>query len=671
MAVVDMAKIRLVGLSYQREEILDSLHKTGAVELRVPKERENALKLNCEEGKEMIARKYERAKSVIEFFLEQIEKSKGKDYYPQGIAEILAGFTVNYFDFKSITKKEKELFYVIDKLEEYEKESYLKHSERVKLNNLKLQLLPYQDLTETFSSFKDTRSTKVGLGLIKQENLPLLKEFLKDYPLVCLQEHNSKPNTIISFVCFDNQWEEVINKATELGFSKCAFDFDKTASQKIAEIDYEIYEIIKESEDITRLTCKESIYLKNLKILTDYYKFQLEKISHEENFQCTTSTFTLEGFVPKDQCEIVKQAVESATNAVFVEFLPVTKEDDPPTLTKNNRVIRQAEFITDMYSTPNYSEVDPSRIVFIFFMLFMGLIMADIGYGLLMIVVGLVLSSKIKVDNGSKRLWNIITIGGIFAIVFGVLFNSFFGFEILPFRVLPNPVPTPETGIDGLMTILLGCLALGVIQLAVGYLYKAINCFKQGQIIDGLLDGLLWVLFFIGFIFATFNFLIGYLMPNALEYMDQGLKNFFDTMQMPGIIILVGAVVLAALTAGRNEKGFGKFSKGFGAVYGLINIMSDILSYARLFGLMLSGMIIASTFNDMGLGIMAGGGFGYLLGGLVFAIGHIFNIAMGVLGAYIHDSRLQYIEFFSKFYTGEGNKFTPLGSQFDYIYLTK
>ena len=118
------------------------------------------------------------------------------------------------------------------------------------------------------------------------------------------------------------------------------------------------------------------------------------------------------------------------------------------------------------------------------------------------------------------------------------------------------------------------------------------------------------------------------------------------------------------------EKFLGKFTKGFGALYGVINLLSDVLSYARLFGLMLSGMIVATTFNDMGLGLMTGG-LGYVFGPLVIVVGHVFNIAMGVLGAYIHDSRLQYIEFFSKFYTGEGEKFTPLGSDLEYIYLTK
>ena len=153
--------------------------------------------------------------------------------------------------------------------------------------------------------------------------------------------------------------------------------------------------------------------------------------------------------------------------------------------------------------------------------------------------------------------------------------------------------------------------------------------------------------------------------------MNEKVHSFFESVKLPGIIMLIGAVAVAALTAGRKEKGFGKFSKGFGAVYGLINLMSDILSYARLFGLMLSGMIIASTFNDLGLGIISNGAIGYVLGPIVIVVGHVFNIAMGVLGAYIHDSRLQYIEFFGKFYTGEGESFAPIGSKLDYVYLTK
>jgi V/A-type H+-transporting ATPase subunit I len=190
----------------------------------------------------------------------------------------------------------------------------------------------------------------------------------------------------------------------------------------------------------------------------------------------------------------------------------------------------------------------------------------------------------------------------------------------------------------------------------------------QKDIAGGIFDGLIWVVFFISFVLAAFNFLCDYLGVG----LSDGIRSFFASVQTPALYTLIGSVVVAAVAAGREEKGFGKFSKGFGTVYGLINIMSDVLSYARLFGLMLSGMIIAQTFNyKLGLPLIQGGGVGIVFGSVVIVIGHVFNIAMNVLGAYIHDSRLQYIEFFSKFYTGEGRKFTPIGSQMKYIYLKK
>ncbi|MBQ0099483.1 MAG: hypothetical protein KBS91_02920, partial [Firmicutes bacterium] len=345
------------------------------------------------------------------------------------------------------------------------------------------------------------------------------------------------------------------------------------------------------------------------------------------------------------------------TDTIFIETAKPKKEELPPTLVKNKPIVRQTEFITDMYSTPNYREMDPSKVIFFFFVLFMGVIMADAGYGILMVVLGLILARRIKVDNGTRRLWYIITIGGISTIVFGLLFNSFFGVSLFNSSILPNPVPKTggEGGSDmtGLMIILLGCLGLGVLQIAVGYFCKAINCFKQGDILGGIFEGLDWVVFFIGLVFLSIPLLFDLLLPEkGLEgVMGINASNFFKEMQTPGLIVVIVTIVLAALTAGRNEKGFGKFTKGFGAVYGLINLMSDILSYARLFGLMLSGMIIAQTFNDMGLSVMSSGGVMYIVGGLVIVVGHVFNIAMNVLGAYIHDSRLQYIEFFGKFYT--------------------
>ena len=668
MAIVEMAKITLVGMTYHKENILNALHKTCSVELSETFEFAETLTLPQDADKEKYQNKFDKTRLAVEFVVEQIEKAKDRPYYPKS-DEYLRNFFVSYQDFVNVGKNSNESDLIVDRIQETQLELSNIQSERVRQVNLLEQIKSYKNVEQKFSYFTDTKTTKVFFGTIKSESLSVLETISQEFPLTdCKSLSDNCKEAVVLVVAMKEQGEEVLIKLMEKGFAQCVYNYNLTPKEKINELQDAINDIDNRIESINQKICSEYCNLRQIKILSDYYGFMLEKIVNAEKFRCTDSTFVLEGYLPKDQIEQVKSAVNVATDAVFMEFSDVKEGDTPPTLLKNNKVIRQAEFVTDMYSVPNYKEADPNKFVFFFFMLFMGVIMADIGYGILMILLGFTLASRIKVDNGSRRLWNLVGISGIFAIIFGVLFNSLFGFAILPFSILPSPVPQGEN-IDGLMIILVSCLGLGVLHIMAAYLFKAINCFKSKDIAGAIFDGLIWVLFFIGFVFASFNFLVGYLMPNVLANMNKNLKNFFDVMATPGLIILVVALVIATLTAGRSEKGFGKFSKGFGTVYGLINLMSDILSYARLFGLMLSGMIIASTFNDIGGGLLAGGGIGYIFGPLVMVIGHVFNIAMGVLGAYIHDSRLQYIEFFSKFYTGEGKKFTPLGSEMKYIYL--
>ena len=166
-----------------------------------------------------------------------------------------------------------------------------------------------------------------------------------------------------------------------------------------------------------------------------------------------------------------------------------------PTLLKNNRVFKQAEFITNMYAVPSYSEYDPNKFVFFFFMLFFGIIMADIGYGIVLVLAGLILSRRIKVENGTKKLANIIFYGGIFTILFGALFGSLFGVTL--YHVLPDPTSGNRSDV---LIILLGCLALGVVQIAAGYVLSAINSIKKKDYVSAIFDSLLWVVFFVGLV---------------------------------------------------------------------------------------------------------------------------------------------------------------------------
>ena len=202
-------------------------------------------------------------------------------------------------------------------------------------------------------------------------------------------------------------------------------------------------------------------------------------------------------------------------------------------------------------------------------------------------------------------------------------------------------------GID-IPAILIISMIIGIIQIFAGYLCKAWQHFRKGRIFDGICDGVTWAVFSVGALLAIVGFVDDFHVPA------------FKTV---GAIIALCGLAVAVLTAGRHEKFLGKFTKGFGSLYGIINYASDVLSYARLYGLMLSGAVIAQIISHYSIMFITGGNFALaILGIVLMVVGHIFNLAMGLLSAYIHDARLQYVEFYGRFFEGEGELFAPLGS---------
>jgi len=241
-------------------------------------------------------------------------------------------------------------------------------------------------------------------------------------------------------------------------------------------------------------------------------------------------------------------------------------------------------------------------------------------------------------------------------IIWGILFNSLFGFMILPKTVMPNP----QTDMWSLMgisvpSVLLIAMLIGVVQLFAGYMCRAVQEWRRGNIADGIFDGVTWAIFSVG---------VGLAIIGLIE---EAKLPVFTTV---GGVTAGASLLIAMITAGRKEKALGKLTKGFGAAYGIINYASDILSYARLYGLMLSGAVIAQIIAGYsGDFIVSGNVLLAVLGVVLLIVGNAFNLVMNLLGAYIHDARLQYVEFYGRFYEGDGDLFRPLGSQHKYIYL--
>ena len=653
MAIAKMLKMRLISIDGKQDDILNALHSTGFVQLDNGQRQFDGLKtIQCDKSDVKDKReRVEQALSIITKYAKEVMKE----------LPYADGFAVEYGDFMGMKDKEAEILSICDEVKQFSDDiSRIKAEILVKESELD-GFKPYLGVNERFSQFINTKKTICKLGYSEKTKFAKLLEAASQIELVQITNLYEFDKGITYCVIYHESVSQDIEKIlSEHAFIKCLHVGEFTASEKVGEIEAEINQ--KQAE-IKRL--KDSIVEKvnelvNLKTLSDYYLFELEKLTGQDGFLRSEHTFLLEAFVPEEKKQEVENSLKGLSGHIYTEFESLGKDDFAPTLMKNKKITGAFEFVTNLYSAPKYMEFDPNALLGIFFSLFLGFMTADVGYGLLMIVGGLIFAKKQKRETGLKKLALVLAMAGIPTLIFGLLFDSYLGVPLMqnlnliekPF--LPDPIKDSSVlaGIS-VPTLLLMCLGMGVIHIMASLCVSAIIQFKNGKIIDGICDGLIMVLF----LFGLFTFVL----DAVTEAINLGL--------VP-VITMVGAVVLGAVTAGRHVKGFGKFTKGFGFVYGLINYMSDILSYARLYGLMLSGAQIAQIVSNQLALPMASNGVGGLIGCiLIMFVGHAFNVAMGLLGAFIHGARLQYVEFFSHFYEGDGELFKPLGRNFEHIYL--
>jgi len=659
MAIAKMKKIRLVGVSYEKQLLLNALADTGAVQVRCTEE--DWLSAQEDSAVLDVTEKVLRVQRAIELVETTAQKSL-KGYTP-----LNQPLSLVFDEFLAVMDKSAELEKDLSQIESISQQMQENNRQLQNAQTALSQVQVFGAVNVPFNSVVGTKHTTMVLGTIPTEGLERLTEFIKAESLLANVKKLSETNlgVVVFVVCHNSCKEKTLLKLSELNFIKCPFDFDVTCAQKIAEIKGQIDFCQKTEEELLKGLLGFVDKLNDLRLYCDRLEFEGQKQAYCVGFDQTATTFAMEAYCPVEKEQQVVDKINSTTDAVYFVVEEVPDDDDcVPTLMQNNPVVKQFEFVTNMYSPPAYREYDPNGIMSFFFAVFFGFIMADMGYGLLLTIGGLILASKMKRDTGMRRLVYIIAIGGVFTIIFGALFGSLFGinrsfsgFEWLPKAIIPDPVTNSSE-------VLMYSLLFGAVHLGMGFFTQGLTHAKQGRFWDGVWDGFMWTLFFVGLI-LLFP-LVGQMLFATSIF---GLTEIPPLLNTIGAGICIGVVAIEIFASGRHAKGFGKVVKGFTAVYGLINFFSDLLSYARLFGLMLSGAMIASIVSEMSIGLMQSGVIGIIGGSLVMLVGHGFNLAMGVLGAYVHNARLQFIEYFGKFYEGNGELFTPIGSNLNYTIL--
>ena len=655
MAIAVMRKLRVAAISYEGDKILDALSKTGAAEIKILEAEENIARPVSDAA--TLSSRLEEAEGALKELVassERYAKEHKKAFKPEK-----DGFFVTYEEFMNAEKRE-EAEALIAEIKRLAAERVRLSASLASLEKTILSLSPYKEFEILFSAFSNTPRLRVFLGTVENVKEELF-ETLAD---VCVK---TEGNTVL-VVALKEAEKETEEFLRGLDFAPCPFLKEAgTGKELYARLNEEKKDLLREIEKIDEAEFALCENIRFLKVYCDRIAYELEKAeSVSEKMLATERVILLEAYAPKESEEEISAALSAVTDSAYFDFVEPEEDEMPPTLMRNNGLTKHFEAITNLYSPPNSREFDPTTVMGIFYSVFLGFIMGDIGYGLFMLIGGGLLWWKNRVkDNGLKRLAAVFAIGGVFAVIWGFLFDSLFGIAILHMRVMP-PLLEGNTnwhvlGI-AIPALLIVALEVGVVQLFAGYVCRAIQCWRRGKIWDGIFDGVVWAVFSIG---------VGLAIAGLVEELNMIILAYVGG-------IAAGAMLLTAmLTAGRKEKILGKFTKGFGAAYGVINYASDILSYARLYGLMLSGAVIAEIVSGYALtgyggstGMIVSGNAGLaVLGVVLLLLGHLLNLALSLLGAYIHDARLQYVEFYGRFYEGEGELFAPLGSKHTHVFI--
>ena len=383
-----------------------------------------------------------------------------------------------------------------------------------------------------------------------------------------------------------------------------------------------------------------------LKLCVDQVQQVLATEETKERILAGGSILCLDGWVDEPNVSKLEQAL-AAFDCAW-ELTDPAPEEYPkvPVKLQNGPLTRCMNMVTEMYALPVYGTVDPNPLMAPFFILFYGIMMADMGYGLLMVLGALFMIKKMRARGGMRNFAELLFYCGISTFVIGALTGGFFG-DFLPQLVsIISPgtefaLPALFTPMNDTIAILGGSLVLGFIQIITGQIVSFVEKTRKGHLMDAIWDeGTWWVLYL------------------AVGLLALGVGNIAGYP-----VVLIIGIVMLAVGSTRNAKGFGKIGSFVGAVYnGVTGIFSDVMSYARLMALMLSGSIIASVFNT--LGGITGNVFFFLL---ISMLGNTLNFALNLLGCYVHDLRLQCLEFFGKFYQDGGKPFRPLAIHTKYV----
>ena len=457
----------------------------------------------------------------------------------------------------------------------------------------------------------------------------------------------SKVNTYVWLVFLNTQAQEAGAFLQEAGFSEPDFSLSHHEPAKKTSVLEEARQTLERQVEEYVSEIKEcSKYRRDVELFHDHLCLRKDKYQVLARTGMTDYTFLIEGFVPRKHGDEIKQLLEGKY-AAYVEIAEPEGAEDVPVAFSNNAFSAPVEWVTETYSMPSTTDIDPNPIMAFFYYLFFGMMFSDAGYGLLLMIACGYLGFGKRLEKHKRGNYRMFFFCGISTTFWGLLFGGFFGDVVYTVSTtfFGREVALTPIWLDPIsraMDLLIFSVALGMVQILIGLGVKFFTLCRQGKAADAVCDVGFWMVILMG-----------------LCSLAAGIG--LESSMLSGVgtwVAIAGAAGLLATGGRKNKNVFGKIFGGVAGIYNITGYVSDALSYCRLMALGLATGAIAVVVNL--LGSMFGGSFtGAALFVLISVFGHSLNFAMNMLGAYVHTNRLQYVEFFSKFYEGGGRKFDP------------
>ncbi len=637
MSIVQMKKLRLIALNEQRDDLLASLLRVGCVEVQEPEaelsDPEWAGLVHKDDSDLMEVRA--RANSLTAA-LDALKKYAPPKF---SLFEVRHDVTEEeFFDDEKLA----DTMAVVDTINGLTKEIAQTYSTENRLAAQKTSVLPWMAIDWPLEA-ESTDATDVTFGIVpaKTDLEAMTEDFASHIEEAEFTKVSQDKDSIyLMMVSYKESTDAAQEFLRNYGFSALHFkDCAGTAAQTAASLDERIQELKDERAGLEEQVKTFADRRADIKLCLDRMNQEVAKQAAREKFLTNGTVLFMEGWVRADGLEKLEKELEPYCCAYDLE--DPTDDDDVPVVLKNSPMIDPAHMVVEMYSLPDYKSIDPNPLFYPFFVFYFGFMFADIGYGIIIFLVSYFITKKYHPKGTMGYMFKLGQQIGVMTTIVGFFVGSFFGDAITVFSenflgkanvalwALVNPMQEP-------MKILIFGIVLGCLQMIFGMCIKIYLGWKQGNLKEALLDVVPWWIFFIGL---------------GLTVMTG----------MP-VWVILGCVALVA-TQGRNKETLiGKILGGVVSLYDVTSWLGDVLSYSRLMALMLATTVIASVVNILGTLPH-----NILLFFVIFIIGHIFNIGINIIGTYIHAARLQYLEFFGKFYQDGGRPFKPLAFNTKYV----